>query len=268
MSSRIVVIQRRKNTTNIPANLYEDSKRKVGSYFSPTGDIATGLTVEEERKIMPRVLGILPTDITYQKQVRDYFANLTVEVAREGTSLEVGLDKDGEPLNINDYIKYKFCMGSPEVAPTEEEMQIKHLYFIYDKAKKLESDYEKLSNKKNAYKEFIKLTGNEEKMVMVMNVCGIDGVSKMDEKARELELEKFVNENPDKFTAVLKDPKLETKAFIENCIRYGVLRRVGTSILNGDERLGGTLDEAIEYIENKTNSETVMVLKARLTEFK
>jgi len=166
MSSKTVVIKRRKNTTNIPANLYEDSKKKIGSYFTPTGDIGSGMTIEEERRFMPRVLGILSTDITYQKQVKDYFANLTVEVLHPGgTPLEIGVDKDGEPLNLNDYIKYRFCVGCPEVAPDEEHAKAaKYLYFILDTAKKLEADYEKLRGKKDAYKEFIKLTANEEKL--------------------------------------------------------------------------------------------------------
>jgi len=103
---------------------------------------------------------------------------------------------------------------------------------------------------------------------MVMNVCGIDGAVKMDEKQRELSMEKFVMDSPDKFLAVLKDANLEYKAFIENCVRCSVLRRVGTSILNGDERLGGTVEETIEYFKDKSHSETVTVLKARLAEFK
>jgi hypothetical protein len=268
MSSKIVAIKRRRNTSNIPANLYEESKKKIGSYFTPTGDIGSGLTIEEERKYMPRILGITASDVTYHKLVKEYFANLTVEVLAAGTSLEVGLDEEGEPLNLNDWLKYKFCAKNPEVAPDEASSgSVKYMFFIHDATAKLEADFEQLKGKKDAYKEFIKLSANEDKLTMVMNVCGIDS-SKMDEKTRELQMEKFVVDNPAKFIAILKDPNLEHKAFIENCVRHSVLRRVGTSILNGDERLGGTIDEAIEYFKDKTHSETVTVLKARLSEFK
>jgi hypothetical protein len=267
MSSKIVVVKRRPVTSNTPASLYEDAKKKIGSYFTKTGDIGSGLRIEEERKLMPLVLGIAPTDYTYQKQVKEYFANLTVEVKPEGTPLEVGLDNEGLPLNMNDYIKYRFCLESPEVAPSEDEGSTKYEYFIFDKAAKLEADYQVLRGKKDAYKEFIKLAANEDKLLMVMNVCGFEA-GKMDEKTRELTMEKFVTEQPSKFIAILKDPNLEHKSFIEDCIRYSVLRRVGQSILNGDERLGGSLEEAIEYFKDKTHSETVTVLKARLAEFK
>lgn len=269
MASKIIVVQRRKNTTNIPSSLHEEAKKKIGSYFSPTGEIGTGLTIEEERKYMPRILSIMSTDVQYLKMVKDYFANLTVEVLLAGTPLEVGFDSDGEPLNLGNYIKYKFCLGNPECAPDEASAgAIKYLYYIHDASLKLEADFDKLKVKKDAYKEFIKLSVNEEKLIMVLNVCGIDGIAKMDEKTRELAAEKFVVENPVKFMMVLKDPNLEPKSFIENCIRHGVLRRVGTSILNGDERLGGTIEEAIEYFKDKGNSETLTVLKARLNEFK
>jgi hypothetical protein len=268
MSSRTVVVRRRKNTSHIPDNLYDESKKKIGSYFDAMGNIGSGLTMDEQRKYMPRILGISPTDYTYQKQVNEYFANLTVEVTKDGVTLEAGLDDQGEPLNLNDYIKYKFVSGSPEVANDESQAtSAKYMYYLHDPKAKLEAEYEILKSKKDAYKEFIKLSANEDKLIMVMNVCGMNA-SKMDEKSRELAMEKFVTENPGKFMVVLRDPNLETKSFIESCIRSSVLRRVGTSILNGDERLGGTLEEAIEYLKDKTHSETVTVLKARLAEFK
>lgn len=269
MSSRIVAIKRRPNTTNIPANLYEESKKKIGSYFSEHGGtVGTGLTIEEEKKFMPRILGVAPTDITYNKQVQEYFANMTIDVPATGVNLEVGLDSDGEPLNLNDYIKWKFVQACPEVARSQEEMNsMKHLYFLYDPKLKLEADYEKLRNKKDAYKEFIKLSVNENKLLAVMAVCGIEAPSKLDTKTRELTMEKFVTENPGRFMEVLADSNLEMKAFILDCIRTGILQRIGTAILNGDQRLGGTMEEAIEKLKDKTESETLTVLKARLQEY-
>ena len=49
-------------------------------------------------------------------------SSMTIPVGFTGVKLEVGLDEDGKPISIMDYLKYKFALKHPHVALTEDEM--------------------------------------------------------------------------------------------------------------------------------------------------
>ena len=111
MSTHLVTILRRPNYTNLPDDVYAESKRKIGSVFTASGDIIRGLTFAEQKQYLPEIIGISPTDHEFGRACKDYYLNMTVEVPMGGLDLEVGLDDDGHPLNVIDYVKYKFVLA-------------------------------------------------------------------------------------------------------------------------------------------------------------
>lgn len=268
MASRIITIKRRENTTNLPDHVYAESKRRIGSTFTKTGDVRTGLTFPEQKKLMPYILGVSPEDVNFGRAVKDYFRNMTIEVPLEGVQLEAGLDESGEPLNVMDYVKYKFAFAHPYVAGDEDQIGTNrsYKYYIYDEVQELEEDFQDLEIRKKAYKEFIKLVDNKKKSDMVIRLY-LENPTKMDEKRKELFLEQMLEENPDYFFNTVTDKNLETRAFIEECLSLEVLRKVGNSILLGDEKLGDSMEEAILFLKDKKNSSTMTTLKARLQQY-
>mgnify|MGYP006908254554 CR=1 FL=1 len=268
MASRIITIKRRENTTNLPDHVYAESKRRIGSVFTKTGDIYSGLTFPEQKKFLPYILGVDASDPAFGKEVKRYFRNMTIEVPLEGTQLEAGTDESGEPLNVMDYVKYKFAMAHPHVASDEETMQgsRNYRYFVYDEALELEEDYNELEYRKKAYKEFIKLTDNEKKMDMVVRLH-LEDPKKMDTREKELFLEAMVEEAPLNFYNIATSKTLELEAFIEECLTTEVLRKVGNSYLLGDEKLGDTMEEVVLFLKDKKNSSTLTTLKARVQQF-
>jgi hypothetical protein len=268
MASRIITIKRRENTTNLPDHVYAESKRRIGSVFTKTGDIYSGLTFPEQKKFLPYILGVDATDPAFGKEVKSYFRNMTIEVPLEGTQLEAGTDESGEPLNVMDYVKYKFASQHPHVAADESDLSANrsYKYYIYDEALELEEDYNELEYRKKAYKEFIKLTDNEKKMDMVVRLH-LENPSKMDQKSKELFLETMVEENPLNFYNIATSKTLEIEAFIEECLTAEVLRKVGNSLLLGDEKLGDSMEEAVLFLKDKKNSSTLTTLKARVQQF-
>ena len=274
MPSRIVEIQR------IPVGrqdkVYTDSKRSIGSVMTRTGETATGLTFEETKKYMPGLVNVDATEFNFRYKVDEYFKALTLRVTKaENLKLEVGLDEKGEPLNVTDYVHYKFALQNPKVAATPET--IRHgitMFFVVDKEKELVENHEKLEKRREAYKEYILLLEDSKKLEVVLTLLatdlgyGIKEIRQIDTREVKLRLEKFVQDNPNKFYDLVKDKHIMTRAFIENCISAGVLNRVGTAIINGDEKIGNTVEEAILYLNDKANSEMLVTLKARVAEFK
>ncbi len=273
MASRVIEIRR------IPVGrqdkIYPDSKKSIGSVLTKSGEVATGLTNEEVRKYMPDIINADIHDQNFRAKVDAYFKSLTLRPTKENPLvLEVGLDGDGKPINVLDYIHFKFACQHPKLAvhPTKIKPGIT-MFVVYDKEEELKVGSEQLEFRRKAYKEFIKLLDDQKKLNIVLTVLadrlgyGVRQILTVDEREVKLKLEKFVQDEPKIFNDVVTDPKLEMKAFIENCITVGVLNRVGTAIINGDQKLGSTQDEAILFLQDKANSDVLVTLKARLEEF-
>lgn len=268
MASRIITIKRRENTTNLPDHVYAESKRRIGSTFTSTGDTYSGLTFQEQKKFLPYILGVAAEDPAFGREVKTYFRNMTIEVPIEGVKLEAGTEDSGDPVNVMDYVKYKFALSHPHVAKDAEQLGSSRMYryYIYDEAVELEEDYQDLEYRKKAYKEFIKLVDNEKRMDMVVRLY-FENPAKMDFKRKELFLENMLEENPYTFFNTVTNKDLETQAFIEECISLEVIRKIGNSLLIGDEKIGDSMEEAVLFLKDKKNSSTLTTLKARVQQF-
>ena len=268
MSSHLITINRRPNNTNLPDEVYADSKRKIGSVFTATGDIVRGLTFAEQKQYLPEIIGMSPTDQGFGRACKEYYLNLAIEVPAGGLDLEVGLDEDGHPLAVLDYIKYKFIMAHPHVAKDEDQLSgsKKVRYYISDARKELAEASAGLTVRKDAFKEFIKLTANEDRMNMVLHVYGYNpGKLTIDEK--ELQLEELQEDNPEYFIDICTDKNLEITALINQALSLEALRRVGNSILDGDITLGDSMEEAVIFLKDKKNSNVLTAIKAKLKAF-
>jgi len=265
MAQDLIYIKRKLSKKNLPKELFTDSHEKIGATFTKTGEINSGLTLKEKKTLLPSLLGTNDTDPLFYNKVNEFFANLSINVKLdEPVILDVTMDDD-IPQNPLDYIKWKFAKANPKVSSTKETEN--DCQFIMENPKLImDAKKETLSKKKGAYKEFIKLSASESKMKQVMVNAGIFD-AKRDQSEWELILEEYVEKNPTGFMEILADANLETKFFINSCITAEVLRKVGTAILNGDQTIGNTMEEAVIFIQDKANSDVFATLKARLAEF-
>lgn len=268
MSSHLITIYRRPNATNLPDEVYAESKRKIGSVFTASGDIVRGLTFAEQKQYLPEILGISPTDQGFGRACKEYFLNLSIEIPQAGLDLEVGLDEEGHPLSVLDYIKYKFALAHPHVAPDEEGITAskKIRYYIADARKELAEASAGLTIRKEAFKEFIKLTGNADRMNMVLHVYGYNP-GKLTSDEKELQLEELCEDNPEYFIDICTDKNLELTALINQALSLEALRRVGNSILDGDITLGDSMEEAVLFLRDKKNSNVLTAIKAKMKAF-
>ena len=266
--SHLITINRRPNTTNLPTEVYNESKRKLGSVFTAGGDIIRGLTFAEQKQYLPEILGVSPADPEFSRKCREYYLNLTVDVPMGGLDLEIGLDEDGHPLNVLDYIKYKFACAHPFVVQDESEItgSKRVQYYISDTRKELAEASANLVIRKDAYKEFIKISDNENRMNMVLHVYGANPKT-MTKDEKELTLEELQEDNPIYFLDICKDKNLELTALINEALSAEALRRVGNSILDGDITLGNSMEEAVLFLKDKANSNVLTAVKAKLKAF-
>jgi len=262
-----VIIKRRNYNKRINPEVMYDTKASIGATLTKSGIVNTGLTKEEEKKIMPRLIGVEYNDLQFNQKLKDFFSSLTIKIPwGEEVKLNVTVDDDGFPEDYYDYIKYKFALVNPDVAVSKEKAIGNKKFYIEDKGKEEKKKYEVLSVKKDAYKEFIKISADEDKINMLLNVIGVKHEN-LSKEQKEVELEKVVNDTPDKFLEHVKDKNLEIRSFINECISGEVLQKVGNSILDGDVVIGDTIEEAILFLKNKKNSDVFVRLKARMNAF-
>ena len=261
---KTVFIYRRPNTTNLPDDVYSEAKRRIGSVYLKGGDILKGLTIAEQKKWLPEILGISPTEAGWAKQVRSYFANLTIEVPVEGVTLNIALDEEGNPINVGDYIKYRFALDHPHVSTDENSTAGR--YFISDPQKKEAAAVATTRLRKDAYKQLILLGDDNDRAILVLKAFG-KRTAGLTEQQVELELEDLLDENPSEFIRVCTDKNLDTVALIWDCIEAGVLRKSGNTFLFGDEVLGEDMEQTIRFLGLKKNSAMLLDIKAKLKAF-
>lgn len=264
MKSRIVKIKRRPNTSSLPDHVFIDAKRKIGSIFTKNGKPLTGLTLEEQRTLMPHVIGLSITDSTFYKEVERYFLNISINVPEDGVELDASVDENGTPINVVDYVKFKYVQAYKFCAENENSLSRIHKFYIHDKEAEMQKQLVASTTRKDAYKKFLSMT--EKNKDFMLTLLGFN-IKVMDASSREIALEKEVQEKPNNFLSLANDKNLEMKAFIESLISGEVLRRIGTAIINGDETIGQTIDDAIVYLKDKKNSDVLVSLKARLNEY-
>jgi len=226
------------------------------------------LTDKEEETLLKGIIDVPPGHEKWPEKTKDFWASLSVKVPFEGVELNITVDEDGEPEERMQYIIYKWALKHKQVGANETEMQNEpgKRFYIHDPEKDLLKRNEKVQVRKDADREFIKVSSEIEKMKVLVRVLLNTDPNRMAELELENSLYDYKTNNPERFLKYSRDPNLEIQAEIEEMIEASVLRKIGNQIIFGDETIGEDTRDAITYFKNKKNSGQVNVMKARLKE--
>lgn len=268
---QVQIRRRETNSINLPAPVVAAAKKNLGSHFVGRNPLRA-LTIEEEKKWLPRFVDVDVNTREWEKAVKNYWAEFKIPVPSEGVVLTISLGADGEPHNLEDYIAWRWASIHKLVAKSEKEMLSNPVkqYYIYDPEEVDQRTNQKIKAKKDAYREFIKLThgGESDRFNRVFRiVTGLNPASLTFEQ-KENRLDKIVSEDPDRFHAIVTDKKLEVRSELAELIEFSVLRKVGNHILWNDDKIGESTEEAILFLESTKNTETLNILRAQLAEKK
>lgn len=275
--SRKIKLKRKEITRfGLPKELKDEKICNLGSYNDSNGNPARAFTYKEEDKWMSEIVGLKSSDPGFRGAVTHWYKNLTIKVKPEGVELEIGLDPDGNPLSVEDYLKYKFALNHPWMAKTKEEcLSAEHLQFYFEdpEAENI-SKGAKLEVTAKAYVEFAKLDEDEDKMDWVIRTVlskfpelgSLSTLTKLDTAKKKLKIAEVIQKDPEYFLEVMSDKDLIYKAEIASMVEAGVLNKEGNKYLNGTENLG-SLEGTIAWMKDGNNSADYAVLKARLDQF-
>lgn len=230
-----------------------------------------GVEGEEATRLLSGILDVPPGHADWPKQEKEFWASMSVKVPFEGKELDISVDEDGNPHNVMDYITWKWCLKHRQVAESEAIMKQdgQKRFYIYDPQKDLLKRNAEVKLKKEADKEFIKVSSDVEKMRRLLRVLSKGSKPEtLTDMEIENQLYNIKNDKPSNFLKYSTDKNLDVRAELEEMIELGVLRTIGNQVIYGDETIGENITDTIVYFNNKKNSGQVNAMRAQLKELK
>ena len=248
-----VIIRRKEVLNHLPQEIRAGAKISIGSIYVGRQPLK-GVEGEEADKLLSGILDVPPGHPEWPKQVKNFWASMTVKIPFEGKELDIAVDEDGNPHNVMDYVTYKWCKKHRQVADTKEEMEkgSGKRFYIYDPQRDLLKKSAKVKIQKEADKEFIKASTDVAKMKRLLRLLS-KGSSP--DKLSNLEVENNLydikSKEPAKFLKLVLDKDLDLRAEIEEMVSKDVLRKIGNQYIYGDETIGENITDTIVYFKNK-----------------
>jgi len=261
-----IYIRRKEQNGYLPKDILAAARVTIGSIFVGRQPLKGFDSDEESHKYLRALLDVPPSHPDWPRQEREFWANMRVKIPFEGVELDITLDEDGNAVNPNDYVTYRWCKVHRQVAGSKEEMEkdARKKYYIYDPEGDLIKQNSKIKLKKDADKEFIKISSDLDKMRRILRVLTKSNPDSLNELEVENRLYSAKESDPAKFLKVSLDKNLDTKAEIEQLVEAGVLRKIGNQIIYGDETIGEDMTDTVVYFNNKKNSGAINAMRAQL----
>jgi len=288
MSKKVIEIHRHYNLVEMSQEDPEvkawlgESYKPIGPYFD--GKVTgTGLDFKEQRMLLPEFIGVEVSDKDFRRKVTETYDNMVIKIPKDGITLEIGLEDDSKPLSetnlplqLPDYLKYRFILRHPDVAPTKEEAQRSYSkkFYVVDPNQVTKQALSINSLEDKAYELYMRFKDDTVKVDQILTMLGRN-VANL-KKDRILVLKQFATKNPklesaqqteafQRFINVCEDKDLEMKFLIEEGIAIQYLKRVGNNIVYNETSItiGVNMDDAVLYFKNPKNSRELNLLRVQ-----
>lgn len=267
----------------------DTGKVSVGSYFNSTGrGNATGLNDVEIKMLLPSIVSVSSNDLTFRKAVSEYYGKITTRIPAKGQPLEIGLELDNEkpitfskpgpngsdeifnlPINVEQYIAYRHAIGHPHTRLSEEEADsdpTSH-YYIDDPINTTDRLNKENDLRDEAMAAYLEIKKDKKSINMVLKLLKLN-LADIPQSDRAIRLKKAMEDDPKTFKEVATDPQLAAKYEISQMISKGIIMTVGNQprYLDAESKveLAQGIDDMLMFMNDKSNSESVLLLKSKL----
>lgn len=267
------------------------SKKSIGSYYQSNlgAGIGTGLSFEEQDILMPLLIDIPKEDRTYRAGITTFFSGINTVISHgTGRDFEIGLtvdnnepvtyvDKDGRknlPININEYIRYRHAIRHPRVAMSRDDAKGNQLleFYVFDPEQVVEALALASNVKDEAITLYLTLKEDPKKVDMMLTIMGIDPRMFSGKNAGGERLEELRFQADTRAVEFLKEHKaahFDERYTLLSLVNTGIVKKVAPARYLTTETstiLGNNMEEALLWLIDKANSETVALLKAAMQE--
>ena len=247
------------------ANLWSGSHIGFkGLPFSPIkGRMLDPLTKEERNwfESPESGLGLKENDMSVLKESNFWYA-FSISVTRNGLSLYLG--------EVIDYLRYKFLLVQPQIAPSWDERFEKadYKFAIVDKEIEDKKRVEERDKKSRANRAFGRMEHSKDKMSDFLNAYYSGKKMTPRDASTDFliaEVDKILEEDIVGFLKVIEDPSYDMKVFIGKCINKGLVFKESKTKykLVGEDDIF-RLSELVEFMKDSENQIIYGKLKAQL----
>jgi hypothetical protein len=217
---------------------YRNCHEDIGPYFTRSGSIYTGLTVEDEKRLGERAgLDLRPSS--------DFWKTFFIRTGARDLYLDTN--------DAMDELKYLFLKNHKRVKNSLLENKAGANFVLINKDE--EAKVTNLHNKtiREAFSAFDKLTATD--IRKVLRLYGENG-DNMSAEVAEQRLFEFVEGNPERFLLKwVNNNNRETEVVLEKAISANVIRRNINVYKYGSETIGRSKEEALHFLDNPANQD-------------
>lgn len=300
--SHIVYLRRvpPKNQLPTSGNYVDESIHKIGSAYRNKA-VLRGITPEEEKRWLPQIIGVQSDSPDWQRQCENYWLNISKEVplGEQGVKLEVGLryeneedyetdeksakdvngvtlNPKGNPIDVVDYILWRYCLLYNKVANNFEDVgkSANIDFYLFSKLREVKEKAVAFNLRKESSQLLFANLSDRAWVSFILRLFvqedkagkyTIQELETLDESEKDVALEEYMTKNPAKFIAWGKDKNLKLRADLELWIAQGLLSRIPNtqSVSHDGVTIGNTTEEVMTYLNNPKNKSILDTLTAQ-----
>lgn len=307
--SNIVFVRRKKSGggPEILGEYVDETRAKIGSSFKGNS-VLRGLTHEEEKRFLRDLLGLSTGSDNWETATKDYWTHISKDVAPSDKDGNGGLklvaslrykdqqsydadmnsekvngaiiDPKGEPVNLPDYILWRYCLVYSRVANSVEDIgkSANIDFYLFSKDKEIKDGKVSFEQKKKASQLMYQNIANRDWVEYMLRVLiqgdissgkapayGIRDLATITEDEKDLLIEKYMQANPKAFVIYGEDKNLELRGLIELAVATGALVRIpNTNTISYEgTTIGNTVDEVLIFLNNPKNNSTLGEIRAK-----
>jgi hypothetical protein len=265
----------------------------IGAFITKSGAPGRGLDPDEESEYLPRVLGISSKSVDWETVLKNYWNNIRKMVPDTSRGLEleigfsyeneehknlgetaVGIDelscqhrqKYGKPINVEDYVLYRYCLRYPDVAKSIDDVHKSNRirFYIFTQRAENRIKHDKVQVRRLAQVKLQEIWGDRPLIKNILSVYERFDVT--DEIEQDVILDELVSSDPEKFLSIVTDPQLQMRSFVQKCLREGTLTRIGNTegIKCDGVVLGYNVEEVVASLESSKYSDLKQRLQIRM----
>lgn len=250
----------------------ETATRSITIQMRRDGTLPNVLT-DEEKTFLEQYMGLEPNALSIYLKKDNYWKNYLVRLTKIDTYLNLSIPED--------YIKYKVLLTNtslicPSLQTLRDHPKETYQFVIINEGDEVRQTNENMSTSMEA--SMLLGTIMEKKAILKLVVETLDNrpiskTSKLD--FIQAQAYKVMQANPKLFIQVVKDPFLQTKVLLSECLDAGIVRKRSDLyyMASNSEPLcemgeESTISNACKYLNSPKRQEVKLTLEAKLKAIK
>ena len=225
---------------------YKNCKDYIGPYRTRSGNIYTGLTTEDARRL-EKEMGYEEGHLSPQSAFWKRYA-----VSLGSRELVLHTERP------EDELAYLFLKGHKRVANGIANIRPSHDYVLVNREAEAEEANRRNKRKREAFAEFNKMSIEEMRKCLRLYGRKTDNISN---ELVESSLFDLIENNPDRFFIIWVDNKVrDTQYIIETAISKNIIRKSKNIYYYGTDIIGRSLEDAIATLNDKKNQDLKLTI--------